>query len=504
MITGSLVACGGVDAFSNALLSFARGYLGGAIEQYSAFQEQVPNGRMRLDVGTGRAWVGDRELSRSGELGTFAEDLTFMWAWAKPELAGLPGVEHSARLRDIGVRHGIPEFTEGLLDLGGFPDPKLAADHLSLIALGVLRARGSMKFNHGGRAYTYLVTDDEDSRYAEPDPGRAAEYLRIAALLLPGDGTRDVITGYARLHGLVTRPTSEGIDLVLSGGYRLIARIDERGNIVDASMVGPDGAPYMPTRTAPQPSSRRLSPFVPDGLLAVLAPAAAITVGLKGGLLDFAEELRDVERSRATWDPVRGRFGIEELPELSVAAVEIGRYDRGTRTWVWADNGWEGTATVRRLAREHDANHLDADSVDLTAVAPAEENTADVLSAAAVHLGGAVGWEFVPDGDGYRALALTDERITAPAADPNVACAVFDSTANLLHPLTDSENRYRTMREMVVGYFRHYGIPTLYVGEPQLLMGHFGLYEVRVEFDVDGAVSRTGYGLIGGAFAMIP
>ncbi|WP_330249818.1 hypothetical protein OG874_26360 [Nocardia sp. NBC_00565] len=62
------------------------------------------------------------------------------------------------------------------------------------------------------------------------------------------------------------------------------------------------------------------------------------------------------------------------------------------------------------------------------------------------------------------------------------------------------------MREIVVGYFRHHGISTLYVGEPQLLMGHFGLYEVRIEFefDVDGAVSRTGFGLIDGAFAMIP
>lgn len=493
---------GGVDSFSNALLSFARGYLGGAIEQYSAFQDQVPNGRMRIDHDTGKAWVGDRELSRSGELGTFAEDLTFMWAWAKPELAGLPGVEHSAQLREIGVRHGIPELTEGLLDLGGFPDSKLAADHLSLIALGVLRMRGSMKFNHGGRAYSYLVTDDQELAYAEPDPGRAAEYLRIAALLLPGDGTRDVITGYARLHGLTTYPTPEGIELVLPGGHRLVARIDKRGNISDASMVDPVGAPYAPAPTAPQQRGRREAAFVPDDLLAELAPAVAITMGLKGGLLDFAEGLRDVEHPHSTWDPVRGRFGFAELPELSLAAVEIGRYDRGTENWVWADNAWEGSAAVRRLAREHGANHLAADSVDLAAATHFGENSIDLLSAAAVHLGGAVGWTFVPDGAGYRALALTDERIVVPGTDPEVACAVFDGTANLLHPLTDSENRYRTMREMVVGYFRHHGVPALHVGEPQLLMGHFGLYEVRVEFDVDGAVSRTGYGMIGDAFAM--
>ncbi|WP_194815023.1 DUF6882 domain-containing protein [Nocardia sp. XZ_19_385] len=492
-----------MDTFSDALLSFARGYLGGAIEQYSAFQEQVPSGRMRMEHATGTAWIGDRALRRSGELGTFAEDLTFMWAWAKPDLAGLPGVEHAHRLREIGVQQGILEFAEGLLDFGGFPDPKLAADHLSLIALGVLRARGSMKFNHGGRAYAYLVTDDEEITCAATDPARVGEYLRIAALLLPGDGTRDVLTGYARWHGLTTRPTPDGMELMLPGGHRLIARIDLRDNIIEASMVDPEGASYAPEAAVRQ-QAQRVAPFVPDGLLAELAPAVAITMGLKGGLLDFAEGLRELERPTSIWDPAQGRFGVAELPELSIAAAEIGRYDRAAQRWDWAENDWAGSQAVRHLAREHGADHLAAAAVDLTRIAPHGENAIDVLSAAAVQLGGAVGWAFVPDGAGYRILALTDERITAPGTDPDLACAVFDAAANLLHPLTDPENRYRTMRELVVGYFRRYGIPTIYVGEPQLLMGHFGLYEVRVEFGVDGAVSRTGFGMIGGALTMNP
>ncbi|MEV6278520.1 DUF6882 domain-containing protein [Nocardia sp. NPDC051832] len=492
-----------MDTFSNALLSFARGNLGGAIEQYSAFQEQVPNGRMRMEHATGTAWIGDRELNRSGELGTFAEDSTFMWAWAKPDLAGLPGVEHALRLRDIGVRQGIPEFTEGLLDFGGFPDPKLAADHLSLIALGVLRARGSMKFNHGGRAYAYLVTDDEELTCATPDPARVGEYLRIAALLLPGDGTQDVLTGYARWHGLTTRPAADGMELVLPGGHRLVARIDAQDNIIDAAMVDPAGEPYTPA-TAARPESRRVPPFVPDDLLAALAPMVPITMGLQGGLLDFAAGLRDIERPTATWDPAHGRFGFAELPAVSIAAVEIGRYDRDRRRWAWAGNEWAGTAAVRRLAREHGAGHLAAAGVDLTVIAPHGENAIDVLSAAAVQLGDAVGWAFVPDDEGYRVLALTDERITEPGADPDLACSVFDAAANLLHPLTDSENRYRTMREMVAGYFRRYDVPAIDAGEPHLLLGHFGLYEVRVEFGVDGAVSRTGFGMIGDALTGIP
>ncbi|MEU8898964.1 DUF6882 domain-containing protein [Nocardia sp. NPDC048505] len=489
-----------MDTFSSALLSFARGYLGGAIEQYAAFQEQVPNGRMRIAQETGTAWVGERELSRSGELGTFAEDHTFMWSWAKPDLAGLPGIEHAERLREIGVRQGIPEFTEGLLDFGGFPDPKLAADHLSLIALGVLGARGTMKFNHGGRAYAYLVTDDDELAAATPDPARVSDHLRIAAMLLPGDGTRDVITGYARQHGLATESTDDGLQLVLPGGHRLVARIDERDNIIDAAMFGPDGAPYTPEATAPR-QLPRVPPFLPDELLAELAPAVAVTMGLKRGLLDFATGLRELDRPTSTWDPATGLFGIAELPELGIAAVDLGRYDRDTESWEWAETDWTGSAAVRRLARAHGADHLAADRVELGAITPHGENAIDVLSAAAVRLGEAAGWAFVPDGNGYRVLALTDERIGEPGTDPDRACSVFDATANLLHPLTDPENRYRTMREMVAGYFRHYGVPAIYAGEPQLLAGHFGLYEVRVEFGVDGALSRTGVGLIGEALA---
>ncbi|MFE9325912.1 DUF6882 domain-containing protein [Nocardia sp. NPDC052278] len=488
-----------MDNFSHALLSFARGHLGVAIEQYSAFQQQVPDGQIRIDHEAGTAWVGERALHRSGQLGTFAEDLTFMWAWAKPALAGLPGVEHSTRLRDIGVRHGIPEFTEELLDLGEFWDPKLAADHLSLIALGALRSRGAMMFNHGGRAYTYLVTSDETLTYAEPDPARVCEYLRMAALLLPGDGTRDVVTGYARTHELAARPIPEGIELTLPDGYRLVARVDASDNIIDASMIGPDGRPYRPDQPPAPRHPSSVPPFIPDALLVELAPAVAITMGLKGGLLDFAEELTELEHPQSTWDPVGGRFGFAELPNLSVAAVEIGWYDRGSRTWVWADNDWAGSVAVRGLARAHGADQLAADRVDLTATMPHDDNTCDLLSAAAVQLGGAVGWAVVPGDGGHHAVALIDERIVPPATDPEMACAVFDAAANMLHPLTNAENRYRVMRELVVGYFRHYGIPTLYFDEPHRLMGYFGLYEVRVDFGVDGAVGRVGYGLIGSA-----
>ncbi|WP_330178853.1 hypothetical protein OHB26_20255 [Nocardia sp. NBC_01503] len=483
-----------MDTFSSELLSFARGYLGGGIEQYNSFMTQIQPGRTGCDLDTGLAWIGERRLARSGQLGTFAEDQTFMWAWAKPDLTGLPGTEHAVRLREIGAAQGIPEFTTELLDLGGFHDPKLAADHLGLIAQGVLGARGMTKFNHGGRAYTYLAIDDETVALAEPDPGTVATWLRVAADLLLGGGARAVIAGYARRHGLTVREIPGGNELALPRGYALRARIDERDNIVDATVVDATGATY---RAAPvqRPRPPR-QPFVPDDLLARLASAAAITMGLKRGLLDFADGLRELERTTPTWNPDNGCYGIAELPELALAAVELGCYERPAETWIWADNGWAGSAAVRRLAFEAGANHLAAERVSLTpAFKP--ENVVDLLTAAAVHLGGGVGWVHVPTDDGFRCLAVIDPRITPPGTDPDFAATIFEATANLLNPLTDVENRYRTMREMIVGYFEHFRVPTLYMGEPQLLMGHFGLYELRIEFGVDGALTRAYWGLQG-------
>ena len=227
-----------MDTFSDSLLRLARDYLGGAIEQYSVFQEQIRPGPTRVDHRSGRVWIGEREFAGSGEIGTYAEDLTFMWAWAKPTLEGLPGVAASTRVRELGLRHGIPEFAEGVVDLSGFTDPMLAADNLSIIALGALGARGMTKFNHGGRAYAYLIVDDEQVPSATPDPGRVAELVGAAARMLPGTGARAVVAGYAHRHRLPVRDTADGVEVQLPDGPRLIARIGDGDRLLGAEDLG--------------------------------------------------------------------------------------------------------------------------------------------------------------------------------------------------------------------------------------------------------------------------
>ncbi|MFJ2838953.1 DUF6882 domain-containing protein, partial [Nocardia sp. NPDC087230] len=269
-----------MDTFSDSLLRLARDYLGGAIEQYSVFQEQIRPGPTRVDHRSGRVWIGEREFAGSGEIGTYAEDLTFMWAWAKPTLEGLPGVAASTRVRELGLRHGIPEFAEGVVDLSGFPDPMLAADHLSIIALGALGARGMTKFNHGGRAYAYLIVDDEQVPSATPDPGRVAELVGAAARMLPGTGARAVVAGYAHRHRLPVRDTADGVEVQLPDGPRLIARIGDGDRLLGAEVLGASAS--APAGAGPRPE--RIPPFFPDSLLVALAPAAAITVGGHGSL----------------------------------------------------------------------------------------------------------------------------------------------------------------------------------------------------------------------------
>ncbi|MEV6213549.1 DUF6882 domain-containing protein [Nocardia sp. NPDC051833] len=476
-----------MDTFSDSLLRLARDYLGGAIEQYSVFQEQIRPGPTRVDHRAGRVWIGDREFAGSGEIGTYAEDLTFLWAWAKPTLAGLPGVAASTRLRELGLQHGIPEFAEEIVDLAGFPDPMLAADHLSIIALGALGARGMTKFNHGGRAYAYLIVDDEQVPSATPDPGRVADLVAAAARMLPGTGTRAVVAGYAHRHRLPVRDTADGVEVQLADGPRLIVRIDAGDQLLDAEVVGAD----VSVTAAAGPRQERIPPFFPDSLLVALAPAAATTVGGHGSLRGAA-----IAGPRPTlrWQPMYG--DLVEVPGGPVAVAEIGRYDSEHRIWAWAGREWAGAAALRGLAREHGAEHLAVDRVDLgTVVHP--DNVVTLLVAGAAELGGSVGWAAAPDGAGWRYFAVTDDAVTMTGSDPGVAAQLIETAANLLHPLTDPDSRYPAMRAMAAGYFERHHVTTLTFGEPQLLLAHFGLYELRVEFDATGGIIGTRTGMIG-------
>ncbi|WP_394324550.1 DUF6882 domain-containing protein, partial [Nocardiopsis sp. RV163] len=145
----------------------AQPHLAWVVEQTAFFDETVPFDQFQVDLAQEAAWRGGRRL-RVGLLGSYAEDGTWLWGWANPAFEGRPVVTDALRLRETGERHAVPELAEGLVDLNHLPDPRLASDHMSLIAMGLLGTRGGIVFNHAGRARTFLTVTDPGIPWAPP------------------------------------------------------------------------------------------------------------------------------------------------------------------------------------------------------------------------------------------------------------------------------------------------------------------------------------------------
>ncbi|GLY78961.1 DUF6882 domain-containing protein [Actinoallomurus iriomotensis] len=480
-----------MDLFSDALLDLARPHLGWAAEQLGAFHSVVPAGAVGYDADARTARMGDLEL-RADLLGTYAEDATFQWGWAKSGLAGMPAISGPLELRRIGERHGVPELTTEMVDLRGVADSRLAAQRLGLIAMALLGARGAIDFCHGGRSLTFLVTDDPALPASRPDPATVGEALRTGAQMLPGTNAAEVVSGYAAHHGLTMRDVPEGLELDLPGDHRVLVHLDgERlGEVV---VTGPDG----PVAAAPLPpapaADGAVAAFFPPSLLTELARGAA--EGLDRGAVAFGDHLEKLgwpDRTPSSWEAGVVHFG----DVFSAEAYEIGVYHHDTRTWHWGDG--DGVARLRAIAREHGADHLAADQVVLPDAPGFEGYIVVLLVRAATQLGRARGLASVPtEDDGKRYWAVTDSRVPEPASSLPLICEVILSMADCLQQLTPQRDRYATMRAMVLGYFDAYGITPLYVGEPELLIGTRGPREVRVEFSHDGTINRAYSGLQG-------
>jgi hypothetical protein len=142
-----------LNTFSPALQKIAE-----PLPRLGRYNTALVGKRIDRDIGNGLIWIDDQPVN-AGLLATYAEDLTLQWGWAYGGPPGAPDIAHSRRVLEIGERHSVPELTEPLVDLSGFPDPRLASERLVLAALSLLGEGGLIKYGHGGRALTYLVTD---------------------------------------------------------------------------------------------------------------------------------------------------------------------------------------------------------------------------------------------------------------------------------------------------------------------------------------------------------
>ncbi|GAA2412988.1 hypothetical protein GCM10010191_23310 [Actinomadura vinacea] len=497
-----------MDSFSAALTEAASPHAAWAaerVDRYNAHLRGKPFGR---DIARGLVHVEDRAVP-AGLLGTYAEDRTFKWGWAYGDPPGAPDVVHAQRLREIGLRLAVPELTEPLVDLNGFSDPRLAAERLAILALGLLGAGGLVRHGHGGRAVTFLISDDPGIEAAGPEPSMIETWLRDGAALFsdhgPGPGAA-VVRGYAERHDLPVRTTADGVEtggveaggveFDLPGGGRVLARIGGGDRLDKVEVTVPDGDVPPPRERYARIVELEADQPLPDGLLNAAAPAVLGAFHAQFALWDLLKEKGWRGDPAPEWDPAAGRLRFGDV--LDVAARAIGGLDRDSHTWEWAGDDADATGWIRSVAREHGAGHLAEDVVEL-GDGPRWQWVAGFLARSAARPEGTRGTWTVAGGSGGNLefeVAVTD-----PAAPEwgslGVLCAAVESAADILQPLVPREHRYAVMRSMVYGHFERLGMVPFHVGEPDMFMGNMGLYEVRVMIAYDGTVNSAHWGMQG-------
>lgn len=504
--------------FSREFHDLARPHLGWVLEQDDLFHELVPHGDVNVDFAAGTARQGGYEL-RMGLLASYAEDGTWLWGWANPHFAGRPVVAEAERLRAMGTEHGVPELTEGLVDLDHLPDPRLGSDHLALAAMGLLRSRGMIVFNHAGRARTFLVVTDPAVPYARPDADRAEGFLRTGSLLLADpalDGGRGyataVVRGYLAHHGLPADAGGGRISGLLDNGNVLTARIGEADTLEGVEVTGPDGGEPLsgPVRAAAPTGLRRAEAeprlrMFPAGLVPTVLPRLARALAQDLALGGHLREAGWSTGAALEWDADTSALrcpiaeeGADRDPGTDTAVLagrEIGVFDPRAATWEWSD--WEGAGLLRAAAADSGHPEFAADGVDLSGHR-LPGNIVGILARTAADLGGGRGIAALPaEGERTRYVVVTDPAVPVARADLELVSDVVLGTADLLYPVLSREDLRRDMRGLVRGYFEAFGLPVLEVYRPEAIGGLFGLYEARVLFSQDGTPQSVDVGLMG-------
>ncbi|GAA2382625.1 hypothetical protein GCM10010420_00710 [Streptomyces glaucosporus] len=480
------------DSFSGELLALARPNLAWTVEQIDLFDRLVPRGPTRFDLEV--PMVGRAGLALSGQLvASYAADGTWLWAWANNGIADTPGAVASRELRAIGERQGIPELTKPLLDLNGFPDARLAADHLLLICMGLLDGRGAAVTAVNERGWAFLVVDDPAVPRAEPRPARLAHALRSGPAMLPGPPLKAVEGWFAR-HGVEPEYGPGTVVGTLPHGDRVTVWLDG-GGVTAVEVTGPDGG--VPVSAAgpeqrlvdPRPDPRAPSLLFPAALLPVVAREIAFSLRETRGMVEYAGRYLAFDGRAPAWDGATGQL---LFPGGGLACRPLARYDLEERWFEWAPGTEDVREALRRAAGLPDGAVLPelTDRFDLSPYA-APESVAVSLARAGARVSGLVLTSL-----GNRFLAVADPRLPVPAVDPEAAAEEIRAGAGWLQGLTPPEDRPRVMREAAAAYFERAGMQVWHHGEPDFLSGVAGLYEVRVFFAPDGTVTDTSWGML--------
>jgi hypothetical protein len=217
---------------------------------------------------------GTRRTVRAHLIGTASPaDGTWLWGWRN--VNGFPQsfVRQSERVRVLGERYAIPEFTTGSLPL----DDDLPSTLLDAVkAVTGLTAHYSAPTGNG-ETRAWLLLDDPSLALPAPTVARAVGVVTSA--LAGGNATdhRRALTAWAEQRGvLLTRVDDDVAELGLTDGS-LQVRFDASGRIAG---LGRRLRPVRkPVRTpSPEPQTPPVEPEAPQPEPVVPAATAAVTV----------------------------------------------------------------------------------------------------------------------------------------------------------------------------------------------------------------------------------
>ncbi|MBA8952198.1 hypothetical protein HNR61_003838 [Actinomadura namibiensis] len=188
-------------------------------------------------------FTGDRDLtcSRVHLLGSAAPGPgSWLWAWANPTDYPEPLTELSARVRDFGRQHGIPELASAEVPFGAVPggpaEPAFEPARVAALLLDAAKVvSGSWTSYHaevGGGTRAAFLIEHPDFRLPPPAFPRVMRVLQQSLAELPLHDHRRALYGYARGRGLGAAFDPEGTRLAItSPDFSIDVEFDQHNRI---------------------------------------------------------------------------------------------------------------------------------------------------------------------------------------------------------------------------------------------------------------------------------
>lgn len=228
-----------VSHFSEAFLLETERHAAWGAAQLAALDRFLPEAPWTADLPSRTFQKGDVEL-RVSVIGTYdVQRRSWMWGWANPGLRGTEIVALGGDVRRYGRVHGIGELTEDILLLGGFDDPRHAAELLAFTAMGVVGAPGYIGVMGGPETRVYFLPEDDRVPRPAPHPVTLPRVLHTGAGLI-ALSARTVVGGYFEHHGIAYEDFGDLITAELPDGSAVEVRLDEEDRItgIDVKAAG--------------------------------------------------------------------------------------------------------------------------------------------------------------------------------------------------------------------------------------------------------------------------